>query len=297
MIVGMRPSLPLLLLLLPALACHPAPTASEMPLQRAFGKPLPLCALTDTRLDESSGVAPSVNQAGVWYTHNDSGDTSRFFRFKESGEVTGVFSLKGASAVDWEDMASASVDGTGWLYFGDIGDNLLVRKDIRVYRVAEPAGEGRSLEGFDSYVLKYPDGSHNAEALMVRQDTGDVYVVTKSTGTTCGVYKLASPKASGTYTLAKVGDIKVGGAIEGSRLVTAGDISPDGRHVAVRTYLAAYEFEAGSDFDAWVKGAPRSIKTAFEVQGEGIAYARDGRSLVTTSEGTPCPVSRIAIGQ
>lgn len=272
------------------LGCQPA--VVEV-VQRSFGKPHPLCTITDNRIDESSGVAPSVQQPGVWFTHNDSGDTSRFFRFSEAGEVTGVFTLKGAKAVDWEDMASASVGDNAWLYFGDIGDNLRIRPSIVVYRVAEPSGAGRNLDAFDTYTLKYPDGPHNAEALMVRPETGDLYIVVKTTAQTSAVYKCAAPSASGTYTLAKIGEIKIGAAIEGSRLVTGGDVSPDGKHVIVRTYLGAYEYAAGDEFDAWVKGAPTPVETPFEMQGEAIAYARDGGSVVTTSEGTPCPVSRI----
>jgi hypothetical protein len=35
--------------------------------------------LTGTQLDEISGIAASTTHAGVYYVHNDSGDTSRVF--------------------------------------------------------------------------------------------------------------------------------------------------------------------------------------------------------------------------
>ena len=251
MILGMRFSTASLLWLpvfaICGFACQPSAGVTE---QRVYGKPFLLCTISDNRIDESSGVAASLEQDGVWYTHNDSGDTSRFFRFNESGAVTGVFTLKGAHAVDWEDMASARVGGAPWLYFGDIGDNLGIRQTIVVYRVAEPTGARSSLGEYDTYTLRYPDGPHNAEALLVRPETGDLYIVTKTTAQTSAVYKLASPSASGTFTLAKIGEIKVGGGIEGSRLITGGDVSPDGKHVIVRTYLGAYEFSTAQGFPA-----------------------------------------------
>jgi hypothetical protein len=267
------------------------------PTVRSYGKPETLCRITDPEVDESSGIAPSLTQPGVWYTHNDSGDSARFFRFDESGKVTAVFSLEGAQALDWEDMASAKVGEKRYLYFGDIGDNAERRSSVVVYRVEEPRGVGRTLVAFDRFELTYPDGPHNSETLMVRPETGDLYLVAKTAKGPAGVYRLDGAAAPGKHGLRRVGELNLPGALEPMRLATGGDVSPDGRYVVVRTYLGAYEYATGqgSAFDDWMASRPKSVALAGELQGEGIAYSRDGRWLVTTSEKTPCPVSRVEI--
>ena len=94
-----------------------------------------LCALQDERLTESSGVA--VGRDVLW-THNDSGDSARFFALDRRCRTVGTFTVAGATATDWEDMAR----GAGALWFGDIGDNASTRAEIAVWRVPEPRTRG-----------------------------------------------------------------------------------------------------------------------------------------------------------
>jgi hypothetical protein len=285
---------------------------------REWSKCTTLVNLQDKRIDESSGICSSRGVDGVYYTHNDSGDTARFFKFNRKGEILGVFNVTNAlAAVDWEDIASATLDGKPYIFCGDIGDNAGVRKQIYVYRVPEPdphpptpsplsrgeksaqtnggprgeMGEGEQVRADRIYTLTYPDEPHNAETLMVNPSTGDIYIVTKAAKRPSMVFKLAHPGASGSYTLEKIGEFQVGGAIRESKLVTAGDISPDSKHVVIRTYFEGWEFDASAKFDDWFRQTPRRIQTNFELQGEGICYSRDGKSILTTSEGVPCQVS------
>src|SRR6478736_9611993 len=60
--------------------------------------------ITDPALTEISGIHVGVRNSGVWWVHNDSGDTARVFALDATGAVRGTYSLAGASAVDWEDM-------------------------------------------------------------------------------------------------------------------------------------------------------------------------------------------------
>jgi hypothetical protein len=261
---------------------------------RAWGTPQAMCTLVSDAVIESSGVAASRDRLGVFYTHNDSGDRARFFRFDKTGRVTGEFSLKGAKAVDWEDMASAQIKGKSWLYLADCGDNNVKRDSITIYRVAEPSGPGVELKTFDTYTLTYPDKKRNCEAAMVDPKTGDIWFVTKA-GDEAVAYRLSAPKESGKYELEKIASLKVNTSGLGGNLVTGGDISGDGKHLVIRTYTGALEYDVPTKFEDWVKGTPRAIKTAAEQQGEAIAYSRDGTTLITTSEGKPCAVNTIAL--
>lgn len=261
-------------------------------------QPSLLTEIKDKEVNESSGLAASRVENVTWYTHNDSGDKPRFFRFNESGIVTGVFTLKGAKAVDWEDMASARVKGENWIYLADTGDNGRIRKSISIYRVKEPKmkDKGSTIDRVDEWTLQYPDGAHDCEALMVHPQTGDLWLVSKDRGEGTHVYVVRSPKGKEVKTAVKMGSIKIPFTGLGGGMVTAGDISPDGKKVAIRTYAGALEFSVKDSFDSWFKGDQRILKPAGEVQGEAIAYSRDGKRILTTSEGTPCRVSIVGQG-
>lgn len=99
----------------------------------------PLCQINNATICESSGVDISTRTNGVYWTHNDSGDGPNFFAFNAEGKLLATFSLDGVKPMDWEDMASAKIGGSSYLYFGDIGDNRMQRESVAVYRVLEPA--------------------------------------------------------------------------------------------------------------------------------------------------------------
>lgn len=258
-------------------------------------QPSLLCEIREKEINESSGLAASRAADKVLYTHNDSGDKPRFFRFDESGKVTATFTLKGAKAVDWEDMAAARVKGTNWIFLGDIGDNGRVRKTVTVYRVKEPKAKekSRDLDKFDEWTIRYSDAPHDCEALMVHPLTGDVWLVTKDRGEGTHVFVVRRPKGKGVQSAEKAGSLTIPFKGLGAGMVTGGDISPDGRRVAIRTYAGVLEFTATGSFDDWFKGQGRALAPAGEAQGEAIAYSRDGARLITSSEGTPCLVSLV----
>ncbi|HVL38314.1 MAG TPA: hypothetical protein VM328_02880, partial [Fimbriimonadaceae bacterium] len=258
----------LLLFALMLLGCGEIEQQAAPVQPREWGEPKTLAQIKDPRISESSGVAASLTRPGVFYTHNDSGDRARFFAFDRSGKVLAEYELEGAQNIDWEDMASARIGGKNYLYFGDIGDNARRRNTIVVYRVEEPGDPAARLDHFETYTLEYPDGPHNAEALMVHPGSGDLTIVTKSSGKQSQVFRARSPRDGTTTRLQEVGTIGVGGSIEATRLITGGDISPDGRYVVVRTYAAAYEWP----LERWFKDHPVKIKTNLELVGEGICY-------------------------
>ena len=132
---------------------------------REWSSPSLLCLILDRRVNESSGIAPSRVKSTAYYTHNDSGDEPRFFKFGTNGAVSGWYRIKNATAVDWEDMATAVVEGKPHVFLADIGDNPSKRESIAIYRVPEPSGPFQELVA-RRYVLRYPDGAHDAEAFF-----------------------------------------------------------------------------------------------------------------------------------
>lgn len=63
--------------------------------------------------------------------HDDSGDVARAFAVSSEGKLLTTLSFDTAMPLDIEDMAIEDESpGRSFLYFGDIGDNGLVRKQV-----------------------------------------------------------------------------------------------------------------------------------------------------------------------
>jgi hypothetical protein len=254
-----------------------------------------LCRLQDPAVDESSGVSASSASDDILFTHNDSGDGARFYAFDRRGATVATFTVTEAGAEDWEDMARGLTrDGRPALFFADIGDNFRRRPSVTVYEVAEPDLD-RGSTGEAALVsrrhLRYDDGAHDAETLLVEPRSGDLLVVTKDRDGLSGVYRAAA----GDEVLRRVGEIRfdrlVRRAGSYAKAATSGDIAPDGQRVVVRTPFEAFEWDVGGDgVVAAFARTPRRIALPETKQGEAVAYTRDGRSLVTTSEGVGAPV-------
>ena len=265
-----------------------------------------LGTVSDPAIGESSGLAASRRNPGLLWTHNDSGDEPLLFCLDLRGRGCGQWRVSGAEAFDWEDMAAGPGPRTGepYLYLGDIGDNIDQRSEIVVYRIPEPAATGAEVAigaapvrtaPAEALRLRYPDGPHNAEALLVHPTTGDVYVVSKD-AQSAGVYKAAAPlEPSSPKALVRVGSVRLGTGTHGLEAVTGGDISPDGSRVALSTYAQGYELElpSGAAFDDIWAERPVPLDLGPRLQGESVAYRLDGRALLTTSEITPWPLQQV----
>lgn len=263
----------------------------------------------DPRITESSGLASS-SHPGVVFTHNDSGDDARFFAVDATtGRTRTVYDLPGVQARDWEDMARGPDEqGRSSLWLGDIGDNSARRdRGLLVHRVREPAPTERdrvTTEAPTSFRLRYTDGPGDAEALLVHPRTGRLYLVTKPLAGPAKVY--AAPERLdpvGTNPLTLVTEVELertgtlGGPDIGSlaqRLVTAGDFSPDGRRIALRTYTDLYEWAVdGDDVAAALATTPQVTPLPETFQGEGLAYTADGTAVLVSTEGEGAPVHRL----
>jgi hypothetical protein len=289
---------------------HPIPEAGEV--SKAYGTPVQLADLEDVAIDESSGVVASRRNPDLFWTHNDSGDGPFLYAFDRKGGKRGTWRVTGAKAFDWEDIASGPgpQPGQSYLYVGDIGDNSRKRKEIVVYRVAEPVittadadtdrNEPQETEPAEAIHLRYPDGSHDAEALAVHPATGDVYIITKTRDTTsaAGVYKLAAPfSSSAINTLEKVSNLSTPGLLPG--MITGADISPGGRKIILCDYFNAYELglpeSPGGRFDEIWKQPIAIVGLGAREQGEAICYRLDGHAILATSEQSPAALIEVEV--
>jgi len=169
-----------------------------------------------------------------------------------------------------------------------------------VYRVAEPAvattastPPPQTLTAVAALDHVYPDGPHDAEAVLVDPVSGELIVVTKELSGTAQVFRApANLVAGSTTTLAQVATVSLGLG----RPVTAADVSPAGDVVALRTYssVAMFPRPAGGALAQAFAQPSCAGAVATEAQGEALGFTRDGRGYVTASEGASPPLHRFA---
>jgi hypothetical protein len=259
-------------------------------------------------VQEASGVVNSRRNPDILWVHNDSGGQAQLFALTRAGGALATYTVEGATAVDWEDIAvgPGPQRGEPYLYIADIGDNGTSRSSIAVYRVLEPSAPATStllpptiaLQGAEKFVLRYPDGAHNAETLLVDPLTGDLFIVEKAASGDSQIFRAAAPLSSATtITLESVGRLRFGsGALAGNATTTGGDISPSGRAIAIRTYDRAFLWRRapGESVARALAGEPCALPLASEGQGEALGFASDELGYFTLSEGRAVPISYYA---
>ncbi|GAA2707453.1 hypothetical protein [Actinoplanes palleronii] len=244
----------------------------------------PVCKIDDKRTDELSGL---VTTADGYVVVNDGADKAshrKIFYLGKDCSVERTVSFPSRPR-DTEDMQLGR-DGTLWV--GDIGDNGESRDTIALWKLAPGASEP-SL-----HRLSYPDGPHNAEALLITAD-GTPIVVTKTAGAAGAYVPDGALRAKGTTPLKRAGDVSVPitttsnpYSFPGRLVITGAASSADGTRVVLRTYADAFEYDVpgGDVLKAITTGTPRQIPLPDEPQGEAVAYTVDGTALLTVSEGS-----------
>ncbi|MDP3909550.1 MAG: hypothetical protein Q8Q14_04085 [Gemmatimonadales bacterium] len=216
----------------------------------------PAAEFAGPRVRESSGIAVSRAHPDVLWTHNDSGDGPFLYATDLLGRDRGWLRIPGARAADWEDIAIGPcpppIKGQlHCLYLADTGDNVERRPQVTVYAVPEPApptGPGDTLRTTAVLRLRYPDGSHDVEAVYVSPRDSALYLVSKGRSGPIRVYRVnaeqwAAPDEIAVATAVQTLDIRP--SMEAGRVVTGAGIRPDGRVVALRTYTEIFLFNPG----------------------------------------------------
>lgn len=259
--------------------------------------------------EERSAASVSAVAPDVFYTINDSGHDADLFAIDSTGASRGRWTIRGARNRDWEALAvgpcgaDAAAPTASCVYVGDVGDNGKARTAIEIYRVKEPLGTSAGTRGsLHSTLLsaRYPDGSHNVEAMYVAAD-GAIVLITKAVGeggksARARLYRIPATawgdaKGATATLVDSLPEFDGGGR---KRLVTDASRSSDGRYLAVRTYAWVATFALDS-----ATGLPRrdaapamcDLAALAETQGEGVGFIGKGNGrLVLTSEGKDEPL-------
>lgn len=278
--------------------------------------------------DEISGLVASIQNPGVLWAHQDSGNPAALIALGTDASSRGEWTLSGTTNDDWEDIAAATIDGQPMLYLGDFGDNEAVRTNLRIYRVKEPLlanNSGGTIPAADieTISIQYPEspagekgvGSpgiparRDAESLIVDPHNGDLYILSKreSTGR---LFRLAHQASYvGVQTLEYLGDMPaiINDTVHGfSTSSTAADISRDGLEIVLRNYAHVLYFQR-ADLDTSIAELLTGdtieelpfVGTSYpggEPIGEAICFSSGGDAYFTIGEtadaGTDNPLFR-----
>lgn len=248
---------------------------------------------------DASGLAVSSKNPGVLWTHNDSGGDPFIFAVKTNGLPLAMYDISADSLVDFEDMAigPGPAANTPYLYLGDIGVGglgTLTRPSVRIFRAAEPQVPAslaigiQSLAPVERFTLTYPDGSYDADTMMVDPITGDIFIGAKQTGAT-RIYRasLAGAQDGANIRLELVATTTLGSA-------SGGTISADGSRIILRNERKARLWfrcpgeTVGTALARDFENIPL-VPTAFETNGEAIAFLPDGSGYLTLGDSVVGP--------
>jgi hypothetical protein len=255
--------------------------------------------LEDPRIREASGLARSQRGESTLWVINDNGAKEWVHAISPRGTRRGEFDLKKAKNRDWEDLASFTLDDTGYLLVADIGDNDAKYKSNTLYIVEEPQAEKKGEAKIAWKVkFKYPDGPRDAESVAVDTDNRRALILSKRDLPPVLYEVPLRPESDKTVTATWLGvitslpppsrqDVAFAPKTKDWYWQPVGmDISADNRAAVILTYRAVYLYERQPDqdwFDA-LNSKPRRVSIGNMRNAEAVAFGDDSRRVVVTGE-------------
>ncbi|HEY4059315.1 MAG TPA: hypothetical protein VGM39_22010 [Kofleriaceae bacterium] len=271
-----------------------APAADASACPRPSGDKSTVGDITGADSTELSGLAASHTIENLLWTLGDAGNPATLWGIgSTTGASHGALKIKGADNVDWEDLSVAPcpAGSASCIYISDLGDNALARTDYALYIIPEPSSlvGDKDSDAATKHTIAYPDGSHDVEAIFVDSRDHAVYAIEKVMANQARVYHLVLDG-----TAEQIGQLTLS---DSDPRVTAADIFVDAcnARLAIRTHSALHELRSTADASiASLLTSPlASLPVADEDQGESVAYAADGASYFTTSEGKNPPLHAV----
>ena len=252
-----------------------------------FSGPIFQGIVQHNEIDEASGIAASVLNTDILWTHNDSGDSARIFAMNIHGQHRGTVTLAGAENRDWEDIAVGPGPATDipYIYVADIGDNNSRYSTKYIYRFPEPifssseAVHDTTITNFARIKFQLQDGARDTETLLSDPSNGDLYIISKRE-TNVRVYRLTSPLDTTNLMIAHyVATLPI-------TYIVGGDISHSGDEILLKTYTNIFYWRRNKSKPLWesLTATPDTLPYTPEPQGEAICWAKNDSGFFTVSE-------------
>jgi hypothetical protein len=238
---------------------------------------LEMSKMAKKSVPESSGLEASLD--GNFWTHPDAGNEAVLYKINQSGELLETMALSGAKNTDWEDVARGD---DGFLYIGDMGNNENTRQDLQILRVDE-----KSKKVVGTIPFKYADQTEfppskqnlnfDVEGFLMHGNSFYLFTKNRGKGDWVKLYKVANqPGAPQTATALD--------SIQITTKITAADVSPNGKSVALLGEGWVYQFEVDA-LDQVFKGRKEQIPLGKVGQAEGLVFVNDTDMMISNEAG------------
>jgi hypothetical protein len=273
----------------------PGPGPDPRPILAEFEGVQTAGEIDNLDIDEASGLIASNNLEGYFWTHNDSGDLNRIFLIDKTAKWKGTYYLNGAENRDWEDIAiDKAANNENYLYLADIGDNFAnYNNSYVIYKVKEPNSlptniGNQYLDNIEKIRFKYPDGSRDAETLLIDHATKDMYIVTKREAKV-RVYQLPYPQSTTVENTAIfIAELPFGLPLAGVPTgATAGDISTDNTEIIIKNYFQIFYWKLAKNETikaALSRSYDKLLPYTPAAQEEGISFGPQNNGYYTIGE-------------
>jgi hypothetical protein len=270
--------------------------------------PVVIGRLEDPSIREASGLARSQRAANVLWTLNDNGADEWLHAISPRGKRLGEFDLRKAKNVDWEDLASFTLDGKPYLLVADIGDNDAKHKTRTLYIVKEPTAKKKDSEKLDWRVdFRYPGGPRDAESVAVDIDNMRALVLSKRDIPPVLYALPLKPETDDKITATRLGtikslpppsrqDVEFAPKTKDWHWQPVGmDISADNLAAVILTYRAVFYYERapGQDWFNALNTRPRRVSIGNFRNAEAIAFGDERRTVIVTGENKNSPLLAI----
>lgn len=265
----------------------------------------PVRKLQPSPISEASGLAISSANSGFMWLVNDSGSTPEIHLTTTDGTYRGKATVNGATNIDWEDLASFSLEGENYLLVADTGDNHARRDTSALYILHEPTipefGKNLAATVLPAWQIRfrYEDGPRDCEAVAVDAKAGKIILISKRTHPP-QVYELPlhAPGKQGIQTARKVGQMTVNcptfSLIPFCDQPVGLTFTTDHSLAAVVTYYSIFLFPRRPS-ESWavaLSHVPTILPPHSLGQAESVAFTKDGKTLFIVAEGNESPIKR-----
>lgn len=237
-------------------------------------------------LNESSGLL--MHSDTTFLSINDSGGEAAVYEFSFSGRLISTTTFTNTENYDWEEI---TIDSLGYIYIGDIGNNLNTRNNLTIFKFhkSEIGNDSVATERIEFYYpeqLNFPpqlDELHyDAEGFVIWNN--EIIVFTKCrTKPFKGQTRLYSiPNVAGRHDAQLISTLVMGTKSWLYHSVTG--VCRYNEGIAILTYSGWYEikqFDPRGNF--WVNGNVIKHNLPFFRQREGITQGFD-RVIYITDE-------------
>ena len=247
-------------------------------------------------MKEISGIACSRTTPGYLWAHGDenTGSNKKIIAINpnaqsKNDELVMTVNISGdPGRDDWEDIATGVYNNTNYVFVGAFGDNNLKFNDqYYIYYFEEPAITSGTQTVTVNYIrFGFPDNkAHNTETLMYDNVEQMFYIVDKVKSGICHLYKLPFSTTYGT-TVQRLTEVCALGNGSKFNYCTGGDITPDGRWMAIKSkpYVLLWERQGSESLSQTAQRNPVQVMAyQEEEQGESLAWL-DATTFYTTSD-------------